>query len=158
MTLERMKKEHLETLTDLEKLCFSTPWSKASLKTQIDNPRAYFLVAMLNDSILGYGGMHIYSDECYMDNLAVFGHHRNKGVGTAILVALCRKARRCNARFISLEVRPSNRAVTLYKRLGFEAEGLRKNFYSDPREDALILTKRFPAADEIRTPYADFRN
>ena len=80
-----------------------------------------------------------------MDNIAVFGHHRKKGVGTAIVEALIQEAKRQGAEFISLEVRPSNRAaVGLYTKLGFAEEGRRRNFYTDPAEDALILTRRFP--------------
>lgn len=143
MNLVPMQIQHTETLADLEKLCFSKPWSQRSLMEQLDNPRAFFLVATEGDAILGYGGMHQYALDCYMDNLAVFGHRRNKGVGTAILQALLQEAEARGTAFLSLEVRKSNRAVSLYHRLGFVEEGRRKNFYSDPREDALILTKRF---------------
>ena len=83
-----------------------------------------------------------------MDNIAVFGHQRRKGVGTAIVKALIAEALRQDAEFISLEVRPSNRAaVALYTKLGFLEEGRRRNFYTDPTEDALILTRRFRKGD-----------
>ena len=99
---------------------------------------------MDGDKILGYGGMHCTHQECYVDNIAVFGHHRKKGVGTAIVLALVHEAQRRGAEYISLEVRPSNRpAVGLYTKLGFLEEGRRRNFYNDPTEDALILTRRF---------------
>jgi len=79
-----------------------------------------------------------------MDNVAVFGHHRRKGVGSAIVEALAAEAKRRGGEFISLEVRPSNaQALRLYTRLGFAEEGRRRNFYSNPTEDALLLTRRF---------------
>ncbi len=144
MQIVKMEKEHCEILAELEKLCFSRPWSQKALEDEADNPRAYFVTAVDGDKILGYGGMHCSHMECYIDNIAVFGHHRRKGVGSAIVEALAAEARRQRAEFISLEVRPSNRAaVALYTKLGFVEEGRRKGFYTDPTEDALILTRRF---------------
>ena len=140
----RLQKEHCEILAELEKLCFSRPWSQKSIEDQVNNPHAFFVTAGEGGKILGYGGMHCSHGECYIDNIAVFGHHRKKGVGTAIVEALIREAQRRNSEFISLEVRPSNQvAVRLYTRLGFVEEGRRRNFYTDPTEDALILTRRF---------------
>lgn len=143
MKIVKMTHEHTETLADLEKLCFANPWSQKSLDDQVNNQRAVFLTAMEGDAILGYGGMHQGGDEFYIDNIAVFRHHRGKGVGTAIIEALELEAKSRGGDFISLEVRVSNKAAGLYKRLGFREEGRRKNFYTDPLEDALILTKRF---------------
>lgn len=138
-----MTEEHTEAISILEQLSFSEPWSKKSLDEQVHNPRAIFLVAVDGDSVLGYGGMHFAMDEFYIDNIAVQRHHQRKGVGAAIMTALEDAARIRDAAFMSLEVRVSNRAVLLYKKLGFKEEGRRKNFYTDPLEDALILTKRF---------------
>ena len=149
MQIVKMEKEHCEILAELEKLCFSRPWSQKALEDEVDNPRAYFVTAVDGDKILGYGGMHCSHMECYIDNITVFGHHRRKGVGSAIVEALAAEARRQRAEFISLEVRPSNRAaVGLYTKLGFAEEGRRRNFYNDPTEDALILTRRFPKEGE----------
>lgn len=138
-----MTKEHTETLADLEKLCFPEPWSKKSLDDMVDHPNAFFVTAVEGSNILGYGGMHCSIDEFYIDNIAVFRHQRGKGVGTAIINALTREARDRGGKFISLEVRVSNKAAELYRKLGFLEEGRRKNFYAKPTEDALVLTKRF---------------
>ena len=79
----------------------------------------------------------------YIDNIAVFPSFRKMGVGDAIVKALCKKAEELGE-FISLEVRASNtNAISLYEKNGFIKAGVRKNFYSDPREDGLILTKTF---------------
>lgn len=142
MEIVKMNHKHTEVLADLEKLCFSKPWSQKSLDDQVDNPRAYFVTAVENDAILGYGGMHCVAHECYLDNIAVFRHHRNKGVGTAIMSALEDEAILRDSEFMSLEVRASNtRAIELYHKFGFQDEGRRRNFYTEPMEDALILTK-----------------
>lgn len=147
MRIVKMQKEHTEILAELEKLCFSKPWSKKSLDEQIENSNAFFVTAISDeDHIMGYGGMYCASGECYIDNIAVFRHHRNKGVGTAIIQALETEAKKRSGEFISLEVRPSNKAIELYIKLGFQEEGRRKNFYTNPLEDGLILTKRFRQA------------
>ena len=144
MEIVRLQREHCEILAELEKLCFSHPWSQKAIEDEVHNPNAYFVTAVDEEKILGYGGMHCSHRECYVDNIAVFGHHRRKGVGTAIVEELIRESRRRKAEFLSLEVRPSNRAaVGLYTKLGFLEEGRRRNFYNDPTEDALILTLRF---------------
>ena len=91
MQIVKMEKEHCEILAELEKLCFSRPWSRKALEDEVANPRAYFVTAVDGDKILGYGGMHCSHMECYIDNIAVFGHHRRKGVGSAIVEALAKK-------------------------------------------------------------------
>ena len=145
MEIVRLQKEHCEILAELEKLCFSRPWSQKAIEDEVNNPNAFFVTAVDEEKILGYGGMHCTHQECYIDNIAVFGHQRKKGVGTAIVKALVQEAQRRGAEYISLEVRPSNwPAVGLYTKLGVMEEGRRRNFYSDPTEDALILTRRFP--------------
>ena len=145
MEIVRLQKEHCEILAELEKLCFSRPWSQKAIEDEVNNPNAFFVTAVDEENILGHGGMHCTHQECYIDNIPVFGHQRKKGVGTAIVEGLVQEAQRRGAEYISLEVRPSNRpAVGLYTKLGFMEEGRRRNFYSDPTEDALILTRRFP--------------
>ena len=94
MEIVRLQKEHCEILAELEKLCFSHPWSQRAIEDEVHNSNAYFVTAVDGDKILGYGGMHCTHQECYVDNIAVFGHHRKKGVGTAIVLALVHEAQR----------------------------------------------------------------
>lgn len=146
MQIVSMTAEHVSRLAELEKLCFSEPWSEKSLTEEIDNPAACFLVAMQQDEVLGYGGMHTVLGESYVDNIAVFPAHRGKGIGRALTAALIGRAQADGGAFITLEVRASNRpAVSLYTSLGFEQAGVRRNFYTAPREDALIFTLHFAA-------------
>lgn len=144
MEIVPMTEEHTAALAELETLCFSRPWSQGALEEEIGNPDACFFVALEGETVLGYAGMHCAWGECYMDDIAVFPEHRGKGIATALLNALLEEAGRRGGEFLSLEVRPSNTgAVRLYEKLGFREEGRRKNFYADPLEDGLILTKRF---------------
>ncbi len=146
MTMEivPMEERHLDSLARLEALCFPQPWSREALAGELPNPNVCFLVCMEGGQALGYGGMHYALDEFYVDNIAVYPQHRGRGAGKAILAALVEAARARGGRFISLEVRPSNRpAVGLYKGAGFLEAGRRKNFYTQPLEDGLILTKSF---------------
>ncbi len=138
-----LEERHIKQIARLEKICFSSPWSENAIA---DSHKAgtRFFVAESGDEVLGYAGLSAVIDEGYITNVAVFPHHRKKGVAHAVLNAMFCFARQNSLNFISLEVRPSNNeAVSLYKNMGFTQEGLRKGFYQNPKEDALILTKRF---------------
>ena len=133
---------HVQPAADLEKLCFSSPWSAEALAGELDNPDAYFVAAEEDGEFLGYAGMHCPCGDCYVDNIAVCPAARRKGVGEALTRALIARGEELGGTFISLEVRPSNAAaIHLYEKLGFALAGRRKNFYSHPTEDGLILTK-----------------
>lgn len=144
MNIIPMTAAHTAKLAELEKLCFSEPWSEKALSDEIDNPAAYFVVAVEGDEVLGYGGMHTVLGESYIDNIAVFPQHRGRGAGRAVTAALIEKAKENGGVFITLEVRASNvPAITLYTSLGFENVGVRKRFYTNPEEDAVIMTLTF---------------
>lgn len=135
--------KHIKEIAKLEKVCFSTPWSEQTIADSYKTGTRFF-VAQRDGKVLGYVGLSAIIDEGYITNIAVFPEYRNSGVGTALLYRLFDFAATQNLKFISLEVRSSNySAISLYQKLGFSEEGKRKNFYSLPTEDALILTKRF---------------
>ena len=143
MQIVKMEKEHCEILAELEKLCFSRPWSRKALEDEVDNPRAYFVTAVDGDKILGYGGMHCSHMECYIDNIAVEPNARRHGVADELLDVFCRFGE-ANLAFLTLEVRASNApAIALYRKHGFEEAGRRKNYYTKPAEDAIIMTRYF---------------
>ena len=124
MQIVSMTAEHVSRLAELEKLCFSEPWSEKSLTEEIDNPAACFLVAMQQDEVLA--------------------EFRGHDVGRTLMAALIEKARENGGVFITLEVRTSNLpAIAMYRSLGFTEAGVRRNFYTEPREDALIFTLSF---------------
>ena len=122
----------------IEKECFSAPWSEESFKNA-ENTRFY--VYFENETPLGYVGIYSILDEGYITNLAVLKEHRKKGIATSLLSQLISNEN--NLSFISLEVRESNLpAISLYEKFNFKKEGVRKAFYSNPKEDGLILTRR----------------
>ena len=146
-----MALRHLDALVQLERLCFSQPWSRRGLAAELANPSAYFLVAEREGSVVGYAGMHCVLDECYIANVAVHPDFRRRGIGQMLLRGLFDFAARRESAFLSLEVRPSNAAaIALYEREGFRRAGLRRNFYTDPAEDGLIMTKYLERADQSR--------
>ena len=104
----------------------------------------YFFIAQQNGSVLGYLGISVILDEGYITNIAVFPEFRKKGIASKLLEFLFDFAKQKELSFVSLEVRESNMpAISLYKKFGFENEGFRKNFYTNPKENAIIMTKRF---------------
>lgn len=137
-----MEKKHIARVAQLEKECFSDPWSEEGLSAELTKEEARFFVCENEGKLAGYMGMHIILDECYITNVAVFQSFRRKGIGEALVSHCIRKAVDENCSFISLEVRVSNAAaISLYEKLGFVPVGERKNFYSRPTENGLIMTK-----------------
>ncbi len=139
-----MEERHIPRIAALERECFSMPWTAQMLEDALSDPQAFFLVAEGGEgSILGYAGLHAILDEGYIDNIAVSPDARRRGVASALLDNFCRFGEDRLA-FLSLEVRTSNgAAIALYQKFGFLEAGRRRNYYLCPREDALILTRRF---------------
>lgn len=139
----RAEEKDIEDIENLEKECFSTPWSQTAIKDAMEGNTAFF-IAKKGEKTIGYIGISTVLDEGYITNVAVNEMMRKKGIGTALLNRVFSYSKDNNLSFVSLEVRESNReAISLYIALGFKQEGKRKNFYDKPKEDALILTKRF---------------
>lgn len=142
MKIVPMQERHLDALAELERLCFVHPWTRAGLAAELDSDTALFLVAEDGaGEAVGYVGSHVVCGECYIDNVAVHPLCRGQGIALAVLTELIRRVREQDGAFLTLEVRESNTpARRLYGRLGFSEAGRRKGFYSDPKEDALLLT------------------
>ena len=139
----RAEEKDIPAIEELEKECFSTPWSQTAIKDAMEGNTAFF-IAKKGEKTIGYIGISTVLDEGYITNVAVNEMMRKKGIGTALLNRVFSYSKDNNLSFVSLEVRESNReAISLYTALGFKEEGKRKNFYDKPKEDALILTKRF---------------
>lgn len=138
-----MSEGHIDSIAALEKQCFSMPWSKNSLINELSNVNSHFLVAIdESEKVLGYIGFNYVCDEGYITNVAVFPNYRRCGVAKTLLKYIFDFGYKKNLKFVSLEVRQSNlSAICLYKSLDFVNVGLRKNFYSLPKEDAIIMTK-----------------
>lgn len=143
-TLVPMDRSHLAGVAELERLCFSLPWNEAMLAEELYNPTASYIVAEdAHGQVLGYAGLHVVLDEGYIDNVAVRPSCRRQGIGDRLLDTFCRFGQ-AHLAFLTLEVRPSNTAaVALYEKHGFQVSGRRKDYYSGPKEDALLLTRTF---------------
>ncbi len=141
LIIVKMAGEHIESLAQTERLCFSTPWSENALLKELENPNARFFVALCNGEVAGYIGAHNIVGEVYITNVAVNPSYRRQGVATKLIERLVEISRAENAEFITLEVRVSNTsAQALYEKQGFQVVGKRKAFYENPREDAILMT------------------
>ena len=141
-----MAAEHLDRLEQLERMCFSRPWSKKMLAEELDNQCAAFLVAVEpeTEKAVGYAGLLVVADEGYITNVAVGPSCRRQGVAAQLLQVFDNFAKGNHLAFLTLEVRPSNAAaIALYEGFGFREVGRRRNYYDLPKEDALILTKYY---------------
>lgn len=140
----RAAPENAEQIEQLEQECFSRPWSLKSVQELILNPDARVFVAMRRKKTVGYAGMMAAGDEGYITNVAVTADLRKRGIGKLLVSALAAQAREERMRFITLEMRQSNLpAAALYTACGFEPRGLRRGYYDNPTEDAVILTRDF---------------
>ncbi len=144
MRIAPMEKAHVEKIAELEKLCFSAPWSENSIASELENPLSLWFVAMRDDELLGYIGSQTVLDEADMMNVAVFPEARRQGVGKMLITTLVEALKEKAVRSLTLEVRASNEsAKAMYHKLGFLEVGRRPKYYFDPREDALILRKEW---------------
>lgn len=137
-----MKEEDIQGVAEVEKECFSSPWSEKSLREELENPQAYFFVADVGGEIAGYMGTISVFGECSVTNIAVKEKWRNKGIASSVLHRAILNSVYLGDEFITLEVRKSNTsAIALYEKFGFVKMGERKNFYRQPTEDAFIYNK-----------------
>ena len=142
MIISELKDCEIHVIAELEKASFSKPWSEESIRSSFNSNSCKFYTAK-DDVIKGYIGVSIAADEGYILNVAVFPEYRGQGIGKS-LVSYLIKMYKDKLRFLTLEVRPSNlAAVNLYTSLGFEKAGERPSYYSNPTENALLLTKYF---------------
>ncbi len=137
-----MTEDDIKSIALIEKECFSEPWSEKSLSEELENPVACFFTAKIGGETAGYIGSFNVVGEVSITNVAVSEKFRKRGVAIRLLEHLEKVCREKNAEFITLEVRQSNEnAISLYKKCGFCKVGERKNFYSHPTENAVLMTK-----------------
>ena len=142
-----LEERHIKDIARLEALCFSEPWSEEGI-LEAYRLGTKFFIAENSKQLMGYIGIKAVIDEGYITNVAVYPQYRGIGVATALINKVFDFAKEKGLSFVSLEVRASNTAaVSLYEKTGFKEEGRRKDFYRLPREDALIMTKRFSYED-----------
>ena len=144
MKIIPMTDAHVDAVADLEAICFADPWSANSVASELTNPLSCWLVALEADTVVGYIGSQTVMGETDMMNVAVHPDHRRKGIAESLIHALVQKLKECESHCLTLEVRASNApAIALYEKLGFTEAGRRRNYYRNPKEDALILRKEW---------------
>lgn len=144
MKIIRLTKNNIEDIFLIETKCFSHPISIVNLNDNLNNDKYIFVGCQTNQEIVGYCGVFIVSGEAYINNIAVLQEYRKKGIATKILEKIISITKDKNCEFITLEVRESNfSSINLYKKLGFHQVGMRKRYYREPVESAIIMTKYF---------------
>jgi ribosomal-protein-alanine N-acetyltransferase len=138
-----MRLSDLDEVLETEKLCFPTPWTRRAFVSELsENVYAHYIVARSHGQLVGYAGMWVILEEAHVTNIAVHPAHRRQGLGWLLLHELMERARIRHATAMTLEVRTSNLAAQeMYTRAGFQVRGLRKGYYTDTREDAIVMWK-----------------
>lgn len=144
-----MRRRHLKGVMSIERRVYPRPWSPNLFLSEMSELRnRMYLVARVNREVVGYGGIMCYGDEAHVTTIAVDPDHHRRKIGTRIMYELVQEAVRMGARAVSLEVRVSNwGAQRLYSRFGFRPVGIRKNYYQETGEDAVVMW-----VDEVRSP------
>lgn len=144
MEIVRMSISDVPAVAELERKCFSDPWSERSVAAELENPLSLWLVALLGRTVVGYVGSQSVMEQADMMNIAVNPDYRRQGIAESLIERLVAELKDKQVSSLTLEVRASNApAIALYRKLGFSQVGKRPNYYRNPREYALILRKEW---------------
>ena len=147
--IRKMQPEDLAEVCKIEKDNFSLPWSEKSFLESMEREDTVFLVALEDEEVVGYIGCYCIAGAGEITNVAVKASHRRKGIGGGLLQKLYEEGAALDTQEYFLEVRESNEsAIGLYLCQGFVKEGIRKNFYEKPVENAVIMWNHFPLGNE----------
>ena len=143
--IREMEERDLDRIMEIEKDCFTNPWSRESFLLEItENMLAKYIVAEIDGVVVGYGGIWMIIGEGHITNIAVESKYRKIGAGKKLVEGLIQVSKRMFITSMTLEVRESNiPAQNLYKQYGFKEHGIRPNYYADDNEDAIIMWKKF---------------
>lgn len=146
--ITRMRRRHIRGVMAIERQVYPRPWSPSLFLSEIHAGRTRtYLVAVQGTAVIGYGGVMCYAEEAHVTTIAVDPEQQRRKIGTRVLYELIKEAREMGAESVSLEVRMSNwGAQRMYGKFGFRPVGVRKNYYQETGEDALVMW-----ADAIRT-------
>ncbi|MBR5596977.1 MAG: ribosomal protein S18-alanine N-acetyltransferase [Lachnospiraceae bacterium] len=143
LVIKPLTEEYVDQVCVLEEEAFSMPWHKESFMEMIENDNACYLVGLIGEEVVASCGLRHIVGEGEITNVVTKNTKRGMGIGKQMLLQLLEEGSKMGAKEFSLEVRVSNvSAIHLYESLGFVTEGVRKNFYEYPTEDALIMWKR----------------
>lgn len=144
ITYNLMTDKDVKGVFDISNASFSIPWSIESINGELNNPLAKYIVARdeINDLVVGFVGIWIVVGEGNITNIAVHPDYRGNGIGDKLLSSLINLCSDLNCTLINLEVRESNyKAQNLYKKFGFNIDGIRKGYYEDNKENAILMSK-----------------
>ncbi len=141
ITIDDMRLDDLDAVQAVERASFPVPWPANAFRHELtQNKNAHYIVAREGDHIVGYAGLWLSLDEAHVTTFAVLPEHRRRKIGERMLLSLFDRAERLGAEWLTLEVRASNLpAQRLYEKYGFRPAGIRRRYYSDNNEDALIM-------------------
>jgi ribosomal-protein-alanine N-acetyltransferase len=140
VTVSKMTSEHVPAVLAIEAKCNPAPWSEASFRSELDNPQAHYIVALDGTRLVGYCGCWDVIDEVHVTNIGVDPEFRRKGAGRLLMVHMLALAVERGMRCSTLEVRAGNTAaIMLYESLGYEKCALRKGYYPNDRENAVVM-------------------
>lgn len=143
MTIREMTLDDLDQVMAIERENFSVPWTETGFFSFLIRQDTLFLVAEEAGEIEGYCGAVMVPDEGDITNVSVSGRRRRRGTGTALVRELIRRAEASGVTKLYLEVRESNlAAIGLYESLGFQKEGVRRDYYEEPRENAVLMSRK----------------
>ncbi len=147
--IKRLSEENSSAVAEIEKLCFSHPWSEATVSSEIKSGFADFFGAFCGDELAGYIGGRTIAGETEIFNVAVSQKFRRKGIAKALIEKFIETVREKDSQVIFLEVRTSNLgAISLYEKSGFVFCGIRKDYYTDPKENAILMRLAFDGTQE----------
>lgn len=141
VTVRPAAEDDIPAIAELEQLCFSSPWSEGALRDTLHSPYACLVCAEQNSTVIAYGGLYLLGDDADITNIATHPDMRRRGAASAVLEWLQTYALAHGAAALHLEVRLSNtNAIALYESRGFRTDGIRKNYYKNPTEHAVLMT------------------
>lgn len=147
--IKRLSENDAAKVAGIEKLCFSKPWSEATVVSEIKSAYSDFFGAFVEEKLAGYIGGRTLAGETEIFNVAVLPEFRRKGIAKALIEKFIEAAREKETEVIFLEVRTSNLgAINLYEKAGFVFCGIRKDYYSEPKENAILMRLAFDGTQE----------
>ncbi len=136
----KMAHIHVDQIFEIEEQSFFTPWSRHSIRQEVDNPLGRYIVIVEEDTVAAYGGFWLVEREANINNIAVAPAFRGRGIAKLLMQDLIDRASSEGAEDMYLEVRTGNRtAQNLYRSFGFKMVGLRRGYYVDTDEDAIVM-------------------
>ena len=136
----QMTESDVDAVVEIENVSFSLPWSRQSFHDEMQNERAFYLLAVEGERAIGYVGAWLIFDEAHITNVAILPEYRRRGIGEKLMKQMIEAVKHKGIQSMTLEVRESNFAAqAMYKKFGFEVAGIRKNYYEDNRENAMIM-------------------